>query len=188
MPLPPPLPETVCRPLRRNLARCSAIIGVVALLLPPLFGLIRWFLPGMPGERVIQFSLTFVLVLTGLICGAIALSGLGRHGPKGILAPGLTGLLLNLLLGGFFAAGMLAARREGAARTKLLSATQPLRQTSQEMNTSVSNGTPVKPPEIDLRDLGKNIKDASRMLSGDNRLITEANANLVSRLRPITTS
>lgn len=46
--------------------------------------------------QVVLFVATIALMVAGVVCGIVALCGVGRYGTRGLLAPAIIGLLLNL--------------------------------------------------------------------------------------------
>ncbi len=65
---------------------------------------------GQVGARVIIELIALLLIIVGLASGVIALFGISRHGPKGILAPAMVGIILNGLLLFIFVTNFRAAR------------------------------------------------------------------------------
>ena len=62
------------------------------------------------GSSVITELLALVLIAAGLVFGIIALCGIPKHGPRGILGPAMAGLVINGLLISIFVSNFMAAR------------------------------------------------------------------------------
>src|SRR5690349_17641055 len=77
------------------------------------------------GAKAILELVSLVLILLGLSLGFIALFGIRKHGMKGILAPAITGIIINGLLVFIFATNFFAARaraqRDASAMAKFTS-------------------------------------------------------------------
>ena len=68
--------------------------------------------------------LALLLIAVGFIFGIIALCGIPKHGPKGILGPALAGLAINGLLIFIFVTNFMAARAK--AQQQSGSGTSPM--------------------------------------------------------------
>jgi hypothetical protein len=64
-----------------------------------------------------------LFIIVGLIFAVIALFGVRKHGSKGIVAPAIVGLVLNLLLLIIFATNFIAARAKAQKGVQLYGVT-----------------------------------------------------------------
>ena len=80
----------------------AALLAFALLILfNPDWGFVLAMLPesAWPGAiRVVGIAI-LILLPTAFIASSIGLVGMGKHGYKGILLPGLAGLLISLVLG-----------------------------------------------------------------------------------------
>jgi uncharacterized membrane protein YeaQ/YmgE (transglycosylase-associated protein family) len=60
-----------------------------------------------------------VLIVVGLIFGIIALSGISKHGSKGLLAPAIVGIIINGILLLIFVTNFMAARARAQQHTSI---------------------------------------------------------------------
>lgn len=94
----PPRPPSFAHQAAKG-SWASPIILFVILM----FG--KQFIPG-----VILDLVGALFIIAGLALGIVALFGIRRHGSKGILAPAIIGLVINLLLLFIFVTNFIAAR------------------------------------------------------------------------------
>src|SRR5687768_3959173 len=91
-------------------ARASYLTPIFALA----FGMISTALRGpsqsLRGALVIGAINLFILTC-GILMGLVALSGIGRHGKRGLLWPAVVGIVINLLFVAIIAASWLDYRR-----------------------------------------------------------------------------
>src|SRR5260370_39216134 len=106
------------RPLYSLLAKCgmtvSLIVFIQTLLFNPKYGLILPILPESWWPGAIRFSGIEILILlpAGLILSGIGLMGVASHGRKGILAPGITGVIASLIVGIPISAGFIQRKAQ----------------------------------------------------------------------------
>ena len=103
----PPWPE--------NLAKYSWASAILALTMPCLLGLVvnGGANPNNPQPddlaRLAPGILYLLLALSGIGCGIAALIGMSAHGTKRIMAPAIVGIVLHLLVFGFYIITAVAA-------------------------------------------------------------------------------
>ena len=69
------------------------------------------------GMVVLHELVVLVLFVAGVACGALALTGVRRHGRKGILVPALIGLVLNAVMLAVWIGNFTSARDRARERT-----------------------------------------------------------------------
>lgn len=130
------------RPLPVFLAKAGMVISLICfmevLLFNPRTGLIMPLLPVSIGPGATRFASLFVLILlpVGFILSVTGLMGLAVHEKKGILAPGLTGLVLSMFVGIPMSAGYIQGRAQIRA-----SSTPPTPEISRPSKASLAVGT-----------------------------------------------
>jgi len=101
----------------------AALLAFALLILfNPDWGFVLAMLPqsAWPGAiRVVGIAI-LILLPVAFILSSIGLVGLGRHGYKGILIPGLAGLLISLVLGVPFNAAFIRARFHSKAQREMV--------------------------------------------------------------------
>jgi hypothetical protein len=114
-PTPPPLPSES----RRSFFHQAATAGVFA----PLLAIVAYIVSvgaqsGLDPQTKATVSLVIgicniCILLLGLVCGIIALCGIGKHGRKGLLAKGICGILIPLLIFGAAIPAVMALKSRG---------------------------------------------------------------------------
>lgn len=72
---------------------------------------------GHVGSALVIDLIALLFILVGLISGIVALSGISRHGKKGILIPALIGIIINGFLLFIFVTNFVAARARAQQNT-----------------------------------------------------------------------
>jgi hypothetical protein len=93
---------TIPTPFGQRAANGSLICGVSIFVL--------LLVGGSTGAKVVIELVALVLIVAGLILGAIGLFAIRRHGVKGILLPALVGIVINGLLAFIFVTNFSTAR------------------------------------------------------------------------------
>jgi lipopolysaccharide export LptBFGC system permease protein LptF len=102
-PTPPnTIPPPQATAFAHQAAKVSWVCPIIVFVLVPLGGQVA--------ARVIIELIALLLIIVGLVFGVIALSGIRKHGSKGILAPAIVGIIINGLLLFIFITNFLAAR------------------------------------------------------------------------------
>lgn len=104
--------------MHRTTAKASWLLFLVALLVN--------FVGRKAGILVVAEIVGLLLFVAGIACGAFALTGIGRHGRKGILVPALIGLVLNALMVSVWIANFTNARNRARAPSASSHADQDL--------------------------------------------------------------
>lgn len=120
------MPTGPVRPLPFHLARAS---WVAPLLVLGMVAVLRNAGTSSGNARSVVITVVgTVLYLTGIVCGVIALFGIGRHGRKGILIPALVGIgICGALLAGVAVSFWSAFRHASDPQARLESAVAAFR-------------------------------------------------------------
>ncbi len=82
-----------------RVARLTATFSIFAPLIAILVGFLGHFVhPRIPGIRLVKTVVELLLIVSGLVCGAVALEAVQRRGYKGVFVKALIGTCVNGLL------------------------------------------------------------------------------------------
>ena len=92
-------------------------------------------------DRVTVELIALLLILVGFVLGVIALFGMRKYGPKGILAQAMVGIVINGLLLFIFITNFLAARARAQQRTEISLPPGKINQEDKEQKETASPTT-----------------------------------------------
>lgn len=185
---PPPLPDTVKTPNVR--LRRAAAASLAAPLIALVAGLI-WF-SAHHGESVnrgaslVMGGLGVVLVVVGFVLGVVALSGISRHGKQGVLALGISGVIINGLIMVAMVAFMMAAVGHKAQERQ--QAFKELESASRDLRNSLGSNYDSKLGATNdfsrqLGDYKSRLDSAASRASGADALILQAVSDYTGRIQ-----
>ena len=182
--LPPPIPETPGKSFARRAARFGLLASLLAILVSAAGAL------SVSNTRssvipIIAGSAGLLLVVAGLIMGILGLSGVRKHGPRGILGTGITAVAINGLLLILFFTGMVMELnnkilRPGQFRQELRATVQDIQANAKKSFNPKTGITNVDIGSMDR--LRTQFDNAAQTLSGDDARIARAMAAHVARL------
>ena len=138
-----------------------------------------------PPVNVLLGGVVGILLLGGVGLAIAALSGIPRHGPRGILGKSIAGLVLNGVFLCLFAVGVLAGLNRGV---KSRQATEDIHKATRDLQADIRHSfdsehgiTNIDPSKLDR--LQSELTNAARNLSGDDALIMKAMAAHTARMQ-----
>ena len=182
-PVPPILPEKT--PLARQAATASLITPLLAILVSAAAATLTQGAEANPLLKVALGILCAMLILAGFVFSLIALAGISRHGPQGILGKSLCGLAINGLLVFFFIFGFVTGFNRARQSHQFL---KDAAATASDLRSSVRRSFDPKKgiTNVDLSSydrLQTQLNNASQSLSGDDAIMAKAMQAYVSRMQ-----
>ncbi len=180
--MPPPLPE-YREPFSVKAGKLSLAPFLIVLVLIFAHGALKNSGYSMsPRVAILGFGATMALLVAGVVCGIIALTGLGKHGRP---IPGILGILLNGLIIFIGVTNFYAGRmRALEAQRKLQQSLAGIRQ-DMKASFNPTNGldTGLKP----ITQLKQSLESASTESQGEQKLYFQAAAAYARKMQAIMT-
>lgn len=187
---PPPLPNPGKQhSLARKIALGSIIAPLLTILVAAAFYAARQAGEPLRAVKLFCGGICVLLILTGFVLAIVALCSIPRHGRRGILGRGMTGLILNgvlvLFLVGVFMSGVMKGIKQKStgrqAVRDLQAASEDAKQRLRESYDPEQGITNMDAGNIER--LASELESAAGKLSGDEALIMQAMADYLTGLQ-----